>query len=235
MATKAQKAQRRCCRDERKDQGNQTEARTHLKKKKSKKPLINFSHSKDSSDHSGIVELITVDSSDVEELDDEKQTASFSQSNVIEIDGEDGKYDEISPSQELEFEENNQANDMMSLLDASINALHTLMNFIWTKLIKKMKSIMQDEINKKNFFFLINFIRMKLINVCSDDGDTSGEDEVNEDEPLQALWSIFENPTASSVRRKLKSGKFGYQKPVENPNSSSQKLTPAIVHSFREL
>ncbi|KAI9603120.1 hypothetical protein H4Q26_002433 [Puccinia striiformis f. sp. tritici PST-130] len=115
MATKAQKAQRRCCRDERKDQGNQTEARTHLKKKKSKKPLINFSHSKDSSDHSGIVELITVDSSDVEELDDEKQTASFSQSNVIEIDGEDGKYDEISPSQELEFEENNQANDMMSL------------------------------------------------------------------------------------------------------------------------
>ncbi|KAI7949980.1 hypothetical protein MJO28_008801 [Puccinia striiformis f. sp. tritici] len=181
MATKAQKAQRRCCRDERKDQGNQTEARTHLKKKKSKKPLINFSHSKDSSDHSGIVELITVDSSDVEELDDEKQTASFSQSNVIEIDGEDGKYDEISPSQELEFEENNQANDMMSF----------------------------------------------------DDGDTSGEDEVNEDEPLQALWSIFENPTAtstaSSVRRKLKSGKFGYQKPVENPNSSSQKLTPAIV------
>ncbi|POW10842.1 hypothetical protein PSTT_05751 [Puccinia striiformis] len=52
---------------------------------------------------------------------------------------------------------------------------------------------------------------------------------MNEDEPLQALWSIYEKSTASPVGRKLKSGKFSYRKPVENPNSSSQKLIPAIV------
>ncbi|POW09992.1 hypothetical protein PSTT_06386 [Puccinia striiformis] len=169
MATRAEKAQRQRRRDERKDHKNQAEARTPLKKKekttkkKSKKPQVDSSTSKDSSDYSGILEVITVDGSVVEELNQEKQVASLSQ-----------------------FDENNQANNMMSFLHASIN-----------------------------------------------NGDTSDEDEMNEDEPLQALWSIFKKsaaaPTASPVRRQLKSGKFGYQKPVKNPNSSLQKLTPAIV------
>ncbi|KAI7949566.1 hypothetical protein MJO28_008387 [Puccinia striiformis f. sp. tritici] len=192
MATRAEKAQRQRRRDERKDHKNQAEARTPLKKKekttkkKSKKPQVDSSTSKDSSDYSGILEVITVDGSVVEELNQEKQVASLSQFDVIEINGDNSEYDKISPSQELKFKENNQANNMMSFLHASIN-----------------------------------------------NGDTSDEDEMNEDEPLQALWSIFKKsaaaPTASPVRRQLKSGKFGYQKPVKNPNSSLQKLTPAIV------
>jgi hypothetical protein len=194
MATRAQKGQRRRRKKEKKDQNNFTgKAQVHLKKKASKKKTkkqkaISIS-SEDSTEHNVRIEILSANDSNEEELNQRKGTDSVNQFEVIEIeiDGEESEHDEISPAQELELEENNQANDM------------------------------------------INFLRATI-----DDGDTSGEDEMSEDEPLQALWSIFEKSstpalTTSPARRKLKSGKFGYQKPVKNVTSLSKKLAPAVV------
>ncbi|EFP89754.1 uncharacterized protein PGTG_15410 [Puccinia graminis f. sp. tritici CRL 75-36-700-3] len=63
--------------------------------------------------------------------------------------------------------------------------------------------------------------------------DETSDDESGDDDPLEELWPIFSGCLSSSEnsvkKRVLKSGKNGYQKPLSNPDSSSQKLLPAPI------
>ncbi|PLW18644.1 hypothetical protein PCANC_13305 [Puccinia coronata f. sp. avenae] len=75
---------------------------------------------------------------------------------------------------------------------------------------------------------------MDFVHASRDDNDSSDDDELEESEPLQLLWSIFQkdlvqNPDLPFFQRKLKSGKIGYQQPRQHDDPSSGKLLPAKI------
>jgi hypothetical protein len=84
------------------------------------------------------------------------------------------------------------------------------------------------EIEKRNDANdLIQYMQASINN------DTSDEESGTEDDPLQAMWSIFYGPCVSvepnSQKRILKSGKTSYEHPVASKNPSSQKLVPRAL------
>jgi hypothetical protein len=79
---------------------------------------------------------------------------------------------------------------------------------------------------------LVNYYDLSIDDETSDDDSDESEDK---DEPYQDIWQIFAGDISASTipeavkHRQLKSGQKMYQQPVENPNSSSQKLVPAAI------
>jgi hypothetical protein len=79
-----------------------------------------------------------------------------------------------------------------------------------------------EEINKANE--MVQFYKDAIDNVTTDEDKLDGEDEP------EALWPVFlsQSQTVKPLlpKRKLKSGKKGYQKLVMSSDSSSQKRVP---------
>ena len=79
---------------------------------------------------------------------------------------------------------------------------------------------------------LVNFYDLSIDDETSDDDIDKSEDE---DKPFRDVWPIFAGDISASTileavkRRQLNSGQKAYQQPVENLNSSSQKLVPAAI------
>ncbi|KAI7953739.1 hypothetical protein MJO28_006286 [Puccinia striiformis f. sp. tritici] len=78
---------------------------------------------------------------------------------------------------------------------------------------------------------IVQLIQASLDDGTSDEDELSGSDLDGEEETFESLWPVFtmahplKSPSTSA--RKLRSGKIGYRKPVENPSSSSSKFIPA--------
>ncbi|PLW22371.1 hypothetical protein PCASD_15904 [Puccinia coronata f. sp. avenae] len=79
-----------------------------------------------------------------------------------------------------------------------------------------------DEIDQANDI-------MQYTQAASDDS-SENDDSESEDESSNMLWPVFQNHNKSTDQiarcRVVKSGRSGYQRPIENPNLSSLKLVP---------
>ncbi|KAI7944532.1 hypothetical protein MJO28_010227 [Puccinia striiformis f. sp. tritici] len=93
--------------------------------------------------------------------------------------------------------------------------------------ITELQELEIEEMNQANEI-------MEFAHASLDDNDTTDDEELEDREPLQLLWSIFQKDTNSKLdlpffQRKLKSGKRGYLKPRENNDPNSCKLIPSKI------
>ncbi|PLW54435.1 hypothetical protein PCANC_04783 [Puccinia coronata f. sp. avenae] len=101
------------------------------------------------------------------------------------------------------------------------------------------QKVRMDIVPKDNIYFHHNIETedfdeandiLQYMQASRDDLTTDEESAVeDDDDPLEIFWPIFsssQNTKTLPSKRKLKTGKKGYKKPVENPSSLSGKLVP---------
>ena len=200
-ASKASKGQKRRRRREAKEQNNQVKAKPVKKLNPKSKPIVILSDTEENE-----IEFIHQTTSDNES---EAEVLNTETGNAMEL-------DPVIDDDLLRFEVSNIEPNPVTSENLAGETVE----------IEDFQEVEMDERNQAN-----DMVQYMLASI---NDETSDEETFSiEDEPLlEGVWPVFSyNQSTKPMiqKRILKSGKTQYKQPVENPNSSSQKLVPAPI------